>query len=455
MTLDRSVPPVPGPLRDFDFPPVTRHALETGLPVELVPLPHLPVATAVLVLPAGEAVLAPDRAGHAVLAGDALEGGTEVRSGVELAEALEDVGADLDVTTGWNATVVSLSCLADRFQEGLALLGEMVLRPAFPEREVDRMREQQLARIRQREMDPGALASDHSVRFIYADGEPYGRNLLGSPASVGEVTPEGLRGLAEALYRPRGSGLVVAGDVDPGEVLDTVRQVFGRWTGSPPPRVDPAGAPRSRERRIQVVDRPGAVQSELRIGHPGAPRSVPDYQALVVANAVLGGVFSSRLNLNLREEHGFTYGVRARFAFRRGPGPFIIGTAVDTGVTAAAVREAVAEAERYVAEGPTDEEVASARDYLAGVFPLQLESTGQVASRVAELLIYDLPRDTWATHRERIRAVDRAAALAAARTYIRPSEFRITVVGDADAVVPELEALGLGEVDRVAAGAGA
>jgi zinc protease len=449
MTLDRSLAPAPGPLRAFDFPPVARHALDTGLPVEVVRVPHLPLVSAVLVLPAGEAVLSGDRGGQAVLAGDALEGGTELRSGVELAEALEKIGADLDVSTGWNATVVSLSCLADRFEEGSSLLGEMVLRPAFPEAEVGRMRDQQRARIRQRMMDPGALAADHSARFIYADGEPYGRNLLGSEESVEAATPATLRGLAETLYRPGGSGLVVAGDVDAGAALEVARSVFGEWTGTSPERVDPAGESRSRERRIQVVDRPGAVQSELRIGHTGVRRGIPDYASLVVANAVFGGVFSSRLNLNLRERHGFTYGVRARFAYRRGPGPFTIGTAVDTAVTAAAVREVVAEAERYVTEGPTDEEVSSARDYLAGIFPLQLESTGQVASRVAELLIHDLPRDTWATHRERIRAVDREAAWTAARAHIRPDEFRVTIVGDAEAVVPELEALALGPVDVV------
>ncbi|HSM04194.1 MAG TPA: pitrilysin family protein [Longimicrobiales bacterium] len=447
MSVDRTAPPASGPLRDFDFPAVTRHALETGLPVEVARIPHLPVATAFLMLPAGEAVLQEKRAGQAVLAGDALEGGTEDRSGVELAEALEGIGADLDVTTGWNATTVSLSCLADRFPEGLALLGEMVLRPAFPQVEVERMREQHLARIRQREMDPGALANDHFARFVYADGEPYGRSLLGTPASVGDAGPDTLRGLSEGLYRPRGAGLVVAGDVEEREVLEVAERIFGEWTGAPPTQGDPAGEPRSRDRRILVVDRPGAVQSEIRIGHPGVPRAVRGYAALVVANAVLGGVFSSRLNLNLREKNGFTYGVRARFAFRRGPGPFTIGTAVDTGVTADAVREAVREAERYVADGPTAEEVASARDFLAGVFPLQLESTRQVAGRVAELLIYGLPKDTWATYRERIRSVDREAALAAARTHIRPEEFQITVVGDAAAVVPALEALDLGPVE--------
>lgn len=449
MTLDRTVAPAPGPLRAFDFPPVMRHALDTGLPVEVVGVPHLPLVTAVLVLPAGEAELSEARGGQAVLAGDALEGGTEVRNGVELAEALEDIGADMDVSTGWNATVVSLSCLADHFQEGLALLGEMVLQPAFPEAEVARMRDQQRARIRQRGMDPGALAADHSVRFIYADGEPYARHLLGTEESVEAATPATLAGLTEALYRPRGSGLVVAGDVEPDEALRAAGEVFGEWTGAAPARRDPEGIARARERRIQVVDRPGAVQSELRIGHPGVRRGIPDYAALVVANAVFGGVFSSRLNLNLRERHGFTYGVRARFAYRRGPGPFTIGTAVDTGVTASAIREAVAEAERYVAEGPTEEEVASARDYIAGIFPLQLESTGQVASRVAELLIYDLPLDTWATHRDRIRGVDREAAWRAAKDHIRPGEFRVTVVGDAEAVVPDLEALDLGPVEVV------
>lgn len=447
MTLDRSTPPAPGPLRSFTFPPLTRHRLPNGLPVEVAAIPHLPVATAFLVLPAGEDVLPEQRAGIALLAGEALEGGTERRSGVELAEALEDVGADLDVTTGWNATTVSLSCLTDRLAEALALLGEMVLEPAFPEAEVIRIRDQQLARIRQRAMDPGALASESMARFIYADGEPYGRSLLGSTASVTAATPEILRGFAESYYRPSGGGLVVAGDVDEGEVLATAEGIFEGWTGAPPERTVPTGAPRETGRHIHVVDRPGAVQSELRLGHPGASRKIGEYPDLVVANAVLGGVFSSRLNLNLRERHGFTYGIRSRFAYRRGPGPFTVSTAVDTGVTGDAVREAVGEMERYVTDGPTREEVESARDYIAGVFPLQLESTGQVAARVAELLVHDLPHDTWATYRDRVRAVTRESAAEAARRFLHPDRLQITVVGDAEQVAPRLRELELGPVE--------
>jgi len=445
--LDRTSPPAPGPLRDFSFPEVVRQRLPSGLPVEVARLPRLPLATALLVLPAGEDVLPESRGGIAVLAGDALEGGTARRSGAELAEALERVGADLDVGTGWNATTVSLSCLADRLPEALALLGEMVLEPAFPEAEVDRMRGQHLARIRQRGMDPGALASDAAAREVYADGEPYGRPLLGSLESISGLIPDTLRGFAEAYYRPAGGGLVLAGDVDPGEAADLAQRVFGGWEGAPPDRSVPAGAPRSTRRRILVLDRPGSVQSELRLAHPGASRRLPEYEALVVATAILGGTFSSRLNLNLREKHGFTYGVRAQMAYRRGPGPFSIGTAVDTRVTADAVREAVSEVERYVAHGPTEEEVASARDYLAGIFPLRLESTGQVAARVAELRVYDLPQDFWSGYRDRIRGVTPEAAAEAARAHIRPGELAITVVGDASEVVPALEALDLGPVE--------
>jgi zinc protease len=445
--LDRTRPPAPGVLRDFTFPDVVRRRLSTGLPVEVVRIPQLPVATALLVLPAGEDVLPEVRAGIAVLAGDALEGGTQRRTGVELAEALESVGADLDAGTGWNATTVSLSCLADRLPEALELLAEMVLEPAFPEDEVDRMRGQQLARIQQRSMDPGALASDAAAREIFADGEPYGRPLLGSPDSVSGVTPDTLRGFVDAYYRPQGGGLVVAGDVDPGEVTELAERVFGGWKGSPAARPVPVGAPRPGGRRIVVVDRPGSVQSELRLGHPGAPRAVSGYEALVVATAILGGTFSSRLNLNLREKHGFTYGVRGRMAYRRGPGPFSIGTAVDTGVTARAVQEAVQEVERYIAGGPTEDEVASARDYLAGIFPLRLESTGQVASRVAELRVYDLPPDFWSGYRDRIRGVTREEVLSAALQHIRPGDLAITVVGDANRVIGELEALDMGPVE--------
>ncbi len=444
--LDRTRAPAPGALRPFHVPPAELRTLDNGLPVRMVSLPRLPVVTAALVLPAGEAALSADRAGLAVLTANALEGGTRKRSGTALAEALEAVGADVSVHANWDATVAYLSCLADHFAEGLDLLAEMVLAPAFPEGEVERARDQALARIRQRAKDPSALAGDKAAELFYAEGEPYGRPSGGTEASIAPRTAAELADYARAYYRPSGGGLVVAGDVEHGEVEAWARSVFAGWEGAPPVEPGVAGRPRFRERTVHVIHRPGSVQSELRIGHPAVSRSTPDYPALVVANAILGGTFTSRLNLNLRETRGFTYGVRSGFAFRRGPGPFSVRTAVDTGVTADAVREAVGEVERYVLDGPSEAEVDAARDYVAGVFPLRLETTEQIAGRVAELVVHRLPEDAWTRYRDEIRAVTPAAATAALRRHVRPSELTIVVVGDADQVREPLESLELGPV---------
>ncbi len=408
---------------------------------------RLPLVTVGVVLDAGESLLPDVQGGLAVLTGAALEGGTDRRSGPELAEALEGIGASLSVHTGWDATTVSLTCLADRMSEALGLLAEALLQPAFPPEEVARIRNQRLAALRQRRMDPGTLADDAAAHFFFADTVPYHRPLSGTPESLEKVGPEEVRSFAAGRYRPSGSGLVVVGDVDVGEVQTLARRWFGGWEGEPPLGEAFPEEPRSRERRIVVVDRPGAVQSEIRIGQIGASRGSPHYFPLKVFNTVLGGAFTSRLMLNLREKQGFTYGARSRFAFRRKAGPFVISTAVGTGVTAPAVREALWEVGNLVEEGPTPREVEQARDFIAGVFPLQLETTGQVAARISELLVYGYPDDFLRGYRDRVREVSPQAALAAGRAVLRPTEMVVVVVGDAGQVQGPLQELGLGPVE--------
>lgn len=447
--VDRTVAPAPGPLRPFDFPAIDAGALSNGVPLDVIRLPRLPVATAYLVLPAREDQLGPDDGGLSILTAEALEGGTARRSGAELAVALEELGADVDVHAGWSSTTVSLSCLSDRLDAGLRLLGEMVREPGFDEAEVERARQQQLARIRQQSMDPGSVASHRAQAEFYADGEPYGRPAFGSAEAVEAWPHAAVKGWAESAYHADGAALVVAGDVDPAAVRRSAGEVFGDWAGRPLDDRIPEGRPGRGGGRIVVVDLPSAVQSEIRIGHVGVPRSWPRFAELTVGTSVLGGTFSSRLNLNLREKHGFTYGVRARFSPRRGPGPFQVSTAVDTENTPAAIREAFSEIRRLLDEGPTAEEIDSTRDYLAGIFPLRLESTGQVASRVAESRIFGLPDDEWTGYRERIRAVTADGALSALRAAIRPDELVVVVSGNAGALRPGLEALGLGPVEVV------
>jgi predicted Zn-dependent peptidase len=447
--VDRTAPPPSAAIRPFDFPDVDRRELGGGLDLRVARLARLPVVSANLFVRAGESALGEERAGLAVLAGDALEGGTKRRSGSELAEALERLGARMGFSTGWEGTTISLSCLAERLEEAVAILAETVLQPEFPEEEVARARDQQLAQIRQRAMDPSSIAGDEASRRIFAAGVPYARPLGGSVASVEGLDRDALAAYAAAWYRPASGGLVVAGDVDVAEIETLVRDGLGGWDGSPPAREAFEVVPATTERRVWVVDRPGSVQSEIRVGHVGVERSNPDVFALSVLNTLLGGAFTSRLNLNLRERNGFTYGVRSRFALRSRPGCFQVSTAVGSEVTAPAVREILGELERLVEGGPTEEEVVAARDYIAGVFPLRLESAGQVASRIVEQVVFGLPEDYHATYRDRIRAVTVEEAAEVGRRHVRPAESQIVVVGDASTVAPALEELSVGPVEVV------
>lgn len=449
--LDRSSQPASSRLRDFSFPVVDRKGLSNGLGLRLARMNRLPVVNVSLFIRASEGALGHDRAGLAVLTSDALEGGTRKRSGSELAESLERIGARLSASAGWEGSTVGMSCLADRLPEAFAIMAEAVREPAFPEDEVRRALDQQLATIRQRQMDPGALATDAARAAYFAADVPYARAVDGTVASIESMSRDTLVGYVEANYRPEEGGLVVVGDVELDEVADMASTHFGDWTGAPAHAADFEVRPDHVQRRVILVHRPGAVQSEVRIGHVGASRSIPDYYPLSIANMVLGGMFTSRLNLNLREEHGFTYGVRSRFTFRSHPGPFQISTAVGNDVTAAAVREAMSELTLMAEHGPTEEEVSAARDYAAGVFGLQLETSGQIATRVNQLLIYGLADDHYDRYRDDVRAVTADAAAAAARQYMRPAEAQIVVVGDADAVYRPLEELGLAPVQVVGA----
>lgn len=447
--LDRSRPPSRGTFRDFDFPHVDRRRLPTGLDLRVAELRRLPVVSVNLFMRAAESSLSEANAGLAVATADTIEGGTGRRSGSALAEALESIGARMSTSAGWEGTSLSLSCLADRLPEALGIVAEAVLEPGFPDDEVERVREQQLAAIRQRLMDPSSLATDAAQERYFAAEVPYARRVKGTTGSVSGIGSAEMLGWADANYRPGRGGLVVAGDVDPGEVEAMVLDRFGGWTGDPATRADFRVEPRTRERRVHIVHRPGSVQTEIRVGHVGTTRTDPDYYALSIANMVLGGMFTSRLNLNLREKHGYTYGVRSRFTLRTSPGPFQVSTAVGNDVTAASVREIMHELTRMADGGPTVKEVTAARDYAAGIFGLQLETAGQVATRVSQLVVYDLADDHFDTYRERVRAVERSAAAEAAARHIRPDEAQIVLVGDADAVVDDIDALDLGPLEVV------
>jgi zinc protease len=448
-TLDRTRAPEPGPVKPFDFPVISRERPGGEDTPELIFARHgdLPLVTAELIIEAGASSEPAERAGIAQLTAEALETGTAGKDVDELAWELESLGVELATGVSWDAASVGITVHADRLDPALALLAEIVRRPAFPADQVERLRDERLADILQRRKEPRALASDAADRFIYRDHVPYGRPLIGLEPSVRGLGPDHLADFHGQRYRGGAAALIMTGALDAERARDATLEHFGDWRGEPPSRPAFDVAARVDTTTVFIVDRPGSVQSEIRLGHVGVDRHHPDYFPLLVMNTMLGGAFTSRLNMNLREKHGFTYGARSAFALRREPGPFTVEVAVATDVTARAIQEALREIHGLRDAGPRDDELDNARDYLRGVLPLRLQTTAALASRIAELVVFDLPSDYFRSYRDRIGQVTAEDVHRVAREAIRPDRLAVVVVGDADHVAEPIRALGLGPIE--------
>lgn len=436
--LARTRPPAPGPTRPFHFPAVERGSLPNGFRLLVSPLRGLPVTTLAVILPAGAVAEAPRLAGLASLAAELLESGTARRDAAEIAEAAEALGVTISVRPRWDWVEIGITGLRTRLRPGAELLAELVRGPRFPSDEVARLRAERLATLAQTRAEPGGLADEAVLAAIYAPASPFSRPLDGVPESVAELKRGSLAAFHAARYRPLGSALIATGDLDAAEVASLAAELFGEWQGEAEPLAPvpvQAVAPGASQRLVGIA---GAAQAEIRMGHVGVERSTPDYFPLLVMNAILGGTFSSRLNLNLRERHGFTYGVSSSWSMRRQPGPFLISTAVQTEHTGAAVREILREVEGMREAPPRPEELEDARNYLAGVFPLTLQTTDGLAARLAAMAGYGLEVDFYDRYRERILAVTGEEVLAVARRHLHPQRLATVVVGDAAALREQL-----------------
>jgi zinc protease len=450
-TADRAphpAPPRPAPAqpRDYHFPRFERRTLENGLRLVVAPVAKLPIVTVLAVVEAGAVCDPPDREGLAQLTARALVEGTQALDGAALTDRLERLGTALDASADWDAAVARMTVLSSRLAEAFALMGDVLMSPALPEREVERLKAERLADLLQLRTEPRGLADEMFDRFVYAPASRYARPDGGSERSVRAITRDDVARFYAARYRAGSTTIVVAGDVTADAVERLARTTFGRWAGAEPDSVVVNDEPARRTRAVHIVTKEDAPQSELRIGHVGLPRTHADYFPVTVMNAVLGGLFSSRINLNLREAHAYTYGAHSAFDWRRGAGPFVVSTAVRSDVTDAAARETLYEIERMVAEEVSADELSLATSYLDGVFPIRYESTAAIASALANLVIYALPDDYFDRYRARVRGVTAADVREAARRHLHPGDLQMVVVGDPAAVRGPLEALGFGSV---------
>jgi zinc protease len=444
--------PAPGTPRPYDFPAVTRSRLDNGLTVLVADLPGRPLVSASIVVPVGAADEPAAEAGAAVLAARALTEGTERYDAIGLTEASERLGASLHAEAGWDATSVGLDVPSSRLQPALELLAEVLLRPTFPASEVERLRDERLNDLLQAQADPRRRADETFIGTIYAPASPYHRPSAGTKETVEGLDDAAARRAYERILDPSRATLVVGGDLGGQDVVALAERLFGEWSrhssAADPGQVVDRGA--GSGRLVRVVHRPGSVQTEIRIGHPGLPRRIPDYHAVSVMSAILGGLFNSRLNMQLREAKGYTYGAGAGFDMRRGAGPFTARAAVNTEVTVPAVIDTLAELERMRDTRVEAAELAAARDFLVGVFPLRFETPGAVVGAVAGLSVHELPLEELTDYRSHIEAVDIDAVEAAARAHLAVDRAAIVLVGDVDAFGSDLEAAGLGRlvIDR-------
>jgi predicted Zn-dependent peptidase len=421
--------------------------MSNGLAVWLIERHEVPIVQVNVVIKAGAGDDPAGKFGTASFTAAMLDEGAGSRSALEIADAVEFLGANLATTSSFDSSAVRLNVPVARIGEALPLLADVTMRPTFPAMELERLREERLTVLLQARDDPGSIAQMAFARIVFGATHRYGTSAIGTDATLKALATSDLTAFHAAHYQPSNAVLVVAGDITLDALMPQLEKHFGGWKAAAVAarRTPVAQAPQIAKGQIYVVDKPEAEQSEIRIGWVGVPRSTPDYFPLLVLNTILGGSFTSRLNQNLREEHGYTYGASSGFDMRLSAGPFVAAAGVQTDKTAESVREFFNELNGIVKPISADE-IARAKNYIALGFPSEFETSADLSRRLEELIVYQLPDDYFERYIANVQAVNAGAIQKMAQTYIQPSRFAVVIVGDRKTIEPGIRALNLGPV---------
>jgi len=459
-TSGRASPPPPGPLRPFDFPRVERFTLGNGVNVIVLERHALPIVSAQIIVDAGALRDPRENSGLAALTGSLLSTGTRTLNGRQLAERMERYGAAFQTGADYLKAGAQLTVLAPAFADAFALAATTITEPSFSQGEFERLQQEALASIAQRRASVEGLAPEVFMRAVYDSSSAYARPAEGVPATVSRLTRADVVRWYGTAYVPRATTVLIVGDITPAAARQIVQSALGAWsapagatpgsTTASPAASDAArssASARSSTARVILVDRPASVQSGIAIGQLAIPMTDPNYLPLLTVNRVLGGGFNGRVNMNLRERHGYTYGAFSRFEARRGSGTLAVVSAVRSDVTDSALVEAVAEWRRIARDSISTPEFRAAVDNLVGSFPNSVQTVQGLADRVALAVTTGLPVDFYATYRDRLAAISPAEAHGAASRILRPDTPTVVVVGDLRTVEPRVRALNLGTVE--------
>jgi predicted Zn-dependent peptidase len=451
--FDRTHQPVLGPPPALVMPAVLRRELPNGLQIVEVERHNLPVADFILLVRTGPESDPAGKPGLSSLTADLLTRGTATRSATAIAEQEALLGVSLRISSTWDQTTIALHTPIAELDSALALFADVALHPAFAPAEVDRAKQDRVTRLIELS-DRGPFVAGRAFdAILYGSGQPYGRPPLGTETSIAGMTPGDLRAFYAAAFQPRNAVLIVAGDVKPGDVERRAHALFGGWApqGSPAGTAAPGGASggasagASPPATIYLINKADAAQSSIRIGSVGVARSTPDYFPLLVLNTALGGAFTSRLNQNLRETHGYTYGAFSDFDMRRDPGPFIAEAEVVSAKTDSSLLEFMREL-RAIHDTMPAAELSKTKRYLQLELPGDFETTSDIASELIPVVLYGLPDDFYTTYQLRVGAVTQAEVQRVAQRYIDPGKLTIVVVGDRRSIESPLRATGIGAI---------
>ncbi|MBA2503865.1 MAG: insulinase family protein, partial [Pyrinomonadaceae bacterium] len=434
--------PEPAPDPRFALPSIERFRLRNDLDLLLVGHRTLPLLNMNLVVKAGARNDSASRAGLASFTADLLDEGTAQRNALQISDELAALGAHLGTGAGWDASIAGLLTLTKHLDRALEIYADVISHPAFPETDMERVRATRLAALQQRRENATTIAETIFPQLLYGRHHPYGHPMIGDAESLRAVARRDVSEFYETFYRPNNATLVVVGDANAHTLVPKLEEAFADWQKSEVSTLTSNDAPAEQEAALYLVDRPGAAQSVIVVGCVGVARSTPDYFPLLLLNMILGGQFTSRINMNLREDKGYTYGARTNFSFRRAPGPFAASAGVHTQVTAEAVGEILKElSDVRDARLVTGEELEFAKAGLVRGFPRGFETPAQIADPISDIALYDLPLDYFNSYTERVRAVTLEDVARVAQAYLDPSKMIVLVVGDRKVVQSNLSSL--------------